>query len=122
MHTLQPPFAGQFAQVAAEGVFRHVEQGGRNVQLLADDYANGHDGFLIEAAAGLLDGASPQQRIRAALEEGTGYRVGRLRKVFDVFMSPGSVTERLHFFLGEYDAGSQVGEGGGVEEEARTSR
>jgi len=80
-------------------------------------YVNGHDGFLIEAAAGLLDQASPEERIRAELEEETGRRVGQLRKVFDVFMSPGSVTERLHFFIGEYDEQSQVGEGGGVEAE-----
>lgn len=80
-------------------------------------YVNGHDGFLIEAAAGLLDKASPEQRIRAELEEETGRRIERLDKVFDVFMSPGSVTERLHFFVGEYDAHSQVGEGGGLEEE-----
>ena len=80
-------------------------------------YVNGHDGFLVEAAAGLLDNASPEQRIRAELEEETGRRIKDLRKLFDVFMSPGSVTERLHFFLGEYDAGSQVGAGGGVEAE-----
>jgi ADP-ribose pyrophosphatase len=80
-------------------------------------YVNGHDGFLIEAAAGLLDKASPEQRIRAELEEETGRRVGELRKVFDVFMSPGSVTERLHFFIGEYDEQSQVGAGGGLEAE-----
>jgi nudix-type nucleoside diphosphatase (YffH/AdpP family) len=80
-------------------------------------YVNEHDGFLIEAAAGLLDQASPERRIRAELEEETGRRVQHLHKVFDVFMSPGSVTERLHFFVGEYDAGSQVGEGGGLEAE-----
>jgi ADP-ribose pyrophosphatase len=80
-------------------------------------WVNGHDGFLIEAAAGLLDNASPEQRIRVELEEETGRRVARLRKVFDVFMSPGSVTERLHFFLGEYEAASQVNEGGGLESE-----
>ncbi len=77
-------------------------------------YVNNHDGFLIEAAAGLLDKASPEQRIRAELEEETGRRVAHLDKVFDVFMSPGSVTERLHFFVGEYDAASQVGDGGGI--------
>lgn len=80
-------------------------------------YVNGHDGFLIEAAAGLLDQASPEERIRAELKEETGRRVGQLHKVFDVFMSPGSVTERLHFFIGEYDAASKVGEGGGIEAE-----
>ena len=80
-------------------------------------YVNGHDGFLIEAAAGLLDKASPEARIRAELEEEIGRRVAHLEQVFDVFMSPGSVTERLHFFIGEYDAASQVGAGGGIEAE-----
>ena len=80
-------------------------------------YVNGHDGFLIEAAAGLLDEAGPEERIRAELEEETGRRVGRLTKIFDVFMSPGSVTERLHFFVGEYDDALQVGAGGGLETE-----
>jgi nudix-type nucleoside diphosphatase (YffH/AdpP family) len=80
-------------------------------------YVNGHDGFLIEAAAGLLDNASPEERIRAEAEEETGYRVGNVTKVFDVFMSPGSVTERLHFFVGEYDHTSRIGDGGGLEEE-----
>ncbi len=80
-------------------------------------YVNGHDGFLIEAAAGLLDHASPEQRIRAEAEEETGCRVGKVDKVFDVFMSPGSVTERLHFFVAEYDHNSRVGQGGGLPEE-----
>jgi len=80
-------------------------------------YGNGHDGFLIETAAGLLDQASPEQRIKAEVEEETGYRVGEVRKVFEAFMSPGSVTERLYFFVGEYDSGSRVGAGGGLAEE-----
>jgi nudix-type nucleoside diphosphatase (YffH/AdpP family) len=67
-------------------------------------YGNGHDGFLIETAAGLLDRASPEERIKAEVEEETGYRVGEVRKVFEAFMSPGSVTERLYFFVAEYDA------------------
>lgn len=80
-------------------------------------YVNGHDGYLIEAPAGMLDNASPEQRMHAELEEETGRRVARLHQVFDVFMSPGSVTERVHFFIGEYDASSHVGEGGGLEAE-----
>lgn len=80
-------------------------------------FVNDHHGYLIEAPAGLLDNASPEARMRAELEEETGRRVARLHKVFDVFMSPGSVTERLHFFVGEYDAASQIGCGGGLEEE-----
>ncbi|MES2161921.1 MAG: NUDIX domain-containing protein [Pseudomonadota bacterium] len=80
-------------------------------------YGNGHDGFLIEAAAGLLDQASPEDRIKAEVKEETGYRVGEVRKVFEAFMSPGSVTERLYFFVAEYDPASRVGDGGGIEEE-----
>jgi ADP-ribose pyrophosphatase len=77
-------------------------------------YVNGHDGFLVEAAAGLLDGASPETRIRLEVEEETGYRIGAVRRLWDVFMSPGSVTERLHFFVAEYEPGDRVGAGGGV--------
>ncbi|MBV7536417.1 NUDIX domain-containing protein [Duganella sp. sic0402] len=80
-------------------------------------YGNGHDGFLIEAAAGLLDQASPEQRIKAEVEEETGYRIGEVRKVFEAFMSPGSVTERLYFFVAEYEAAARIGEGGGIVEE-----
>lgn len=80
-------------------------------------FVNGHDGMLIEAAAGLLDNASPEERIRAEAEEETGYRVQNVQKVFEAYMSPGSVTEKLHFFVGEYAAGNRVSEGGGVEAE-----
>lgn len=77
----------------------------------------GHDGFLVEAPAGLLDRACPEERIKAEVEEETGYRVAEVRKVFDAFMSPGSVTERLHFFVAEYDPASRPGAGGGLAEE-----
>ncbi|MBA4012848.1 MAG: GDP-mannose pyrophosphatase [Phenylobacterium sp.] len=80
-------------------------------------YVNGHDDLLIEAAAGLLDDASPEERIRAEVEEETGYRLGEIHKIFECFMSPGSVTEKLHFFVAEYDAGMRVGDGGGLEHE-----
>ena len=76
-------------------------------------YRDGHDGFLVETPAGLLDNASPEQRIRDEVQEETGYRVGDVRKVFEVFMSPGSVTEKLHFFVGEYSDNAREGEGGG---------
>lgn len=80
-------------------------------------YVSGHDGMLVEAPAGLLDQATPEQRIRAEVEEETGYRVGEVRKVFEAFMSPGSVTEKLYFFVAEYDADSRIGQGGGLEDE-----
>jgi nudix-type nucleoside diphosphatase (YffH/AdpP family) len=80
-------------------------------------FVNGHHGMLIEAPAGLLDQATPEYRIRAEVEEETGYRVGAIRKVFEAFMSPGSVTEKLFFFVAEYDAATRVGSGGGIEAE-----
>jgi ADP-ribose pyrophosphatase len=80
-------------------------------------YVNGHDGFLVEAAAGLLDGAAPEVRIREEAEEETGYRIGTVRPVWNAFMSPGSVTERLHFFVAEYGDGDKVSAGGGLKEE-----
>ncbi len=80
-------------------------------------FVNGHSGFLIESAAGLLDNASPEQRIRQEAEEETGYRVESVEKIYEAFMSPGSVTERVHFFIGEYQPDDRIGEGGGLVEE-----
>jgi nudix-type nucleoside diphosphatase (YffH/AdpP family) len=80
-------------------------------------YVNGHDDLMIEAAAGMLDDASPETRIRAEAEEETGYRLGEVRKIFEAFMSPGAVTEKLHFFVAEYEASMRVGAGGGIADE-----
>ncbi|NLR74935.1 NUDIX domain-containing protein [Leeia aquatica] len=80
-------------------------------------YVTGHDGFLLEAPAGLLDAADPEHRIREEVEEETGYQVGNVQKVFEAFMSPGSVTERLHFFVAPFDPGQRSGQGGGLEAE-----
>ena len=80
-------------------------------------YVNEHDGLLIETCAGLLDQDDPHTCIRKETEEETGYRIENVRKVFEAFMSPGSVTERLHFFVGEYSDEDKVSEGGGVEAE-----
>jgi nudix-type nucleoside diphosphatase (YffH/AdpP family) len=80
-------------------------------------YVNGYDDLLIETAAGLLDDASPEQRMRAEAEEETGYRLGAIRKIFEAFMSPGAVTEKLHFFVGEYEPGMKIGNGGGIAHE-----
>jgi nudix-type nucleoside diphosphatase (YffH/AdpP family) len=80
-------------------------------------YVNGYDDLLIEAAAGLLDNETPEVRIRAEVEEETGYRLGEIRKIFEAFMSPGSVTEKLHFFVGEYEQKMKIGNGGGLADE-----
>jgi len=77
-------------------------------------YMNGYRELLIEAAAGLLDDASPEDRIRAEAEEETGYRVQDVRKIYETFMSPGSVTEKLHLFVAAYDAKAKAGDGGGI--------
>ncbi|MFD0696552.1 GDP-mannose pyrophosphatase NudK [Paenibacillus sp. GCM10027628] len=81
-------------------------------------YVNGNDtGMLIEACAGLLDTDSPEDCIRRETEEETGYRITNLQKIGESYMSPGSVTELLHFFAAEYDSRMQVNEGGGVVDE-----
>lgn len=80
-------------------------------------YINGHDGLLIEAAAGLLDDASPEARIIAEAEEETGFKVTAIDKVFEAYMSPGSVTEKLYFFIAEYTDEDRSGTGGGLAEE-----
>jgi nudix-type nucleoside diphosphatase (YffH/AdpP family) len=80
-------------------------------------YVNGYDDLLIEAAAGVLDNEHPEVRIRAEAEEETGYRLGEIKKIFEAFMSPGSVTERQHFFVAEYQPDKRIGSGGGFAHE-----
>lgn len=80
-------------------------------------YLNDRHGMLIEAAAGLLDNLSPQERIKAEAQEETGFRVSHVEKVFEAYMSPGSVTEKLYFFIAEYSERDRSSNGGGVEEE-----
>jgi len=80
-------------------------------------YVNGCDDLLIEAAAGLLDNESPEKRIRSEAEEEIGYRLRDIRKIFEAYMSPGSVTEKLHFFVGEYQPDMKIGSGGGNADE-----
>jgi nudix-type nucleoside diphosphatase (YffH/AdpP family) len=80
-------------------------------------YVNGYDDLLIEAAAGLLDNASPELRILAEAEEEIGYRLREVHKVFEAFMSPGAVTEKLHFFVAEYEPAMRVSDGGGIADE-----
>ena len=83
-------------------------------------YINGNeDGMLIEACAGLLDKDNAEDCIRKETEEETGYKVSNVKKIFEAYMSPGSVTEILYFFVAEYTKEMKVSEGGGLEEERR---
>ena len=82
-------------------------------------YVNGNPtGMMIEACAGLLEAENPDVRIRLELREETGYEVPEIRKVFEAYMSPGSVTEILHFYyVAEYSQANRVDSGGGIDEE-----
>jgi len=81
-------------------------------------YVNGNpSGMLIEACAGLLDGDNPERAITRELHEETGFIVRDVRKVMQAYMSPGSVTEMLHFFVAEYSQDQRITDGGGIEEE-----
>jgi nudix-type nucleoside diphosphatase (YffH/AdpP family) len=86
-------------------------------QLRYPAFVSGYDDLMIEAAAGLLDEASPEDRIRAEAEEETGYRLGDIRKILEAFMSPGALTERMHFFVAEYEPRMRVSSGGGLASE-----
>lgn len=82
-------------------------------------YVNGNaDGMMIEACAGLLEQDDPEDCIRRETEEETGYQIKDVQKVFEAYMSPGSVTEILYFFIAEYSKEMKVSDGGGLEEEA----
>lgn len=81
-------------------------------------FVNGNpSGMLIEACAGLLDDEQPDVAIIRETEEETGYRLTAVQKVLEAYMSPGSVTERLFFYLAEYSAATERRAGGGIEEE-----
>ncbi|MDF0716357.1 NUDIX domain-containing protein [Muricauda sp. 334s03] len=81
-------------------------------------YVNGNDdGMMIEVCAGLLEKGNAEETIKMEVEEETGYKIDKVKKVFESYMSPGSVTEILHFFIGAYEDAMKIGEGGGAEDE-----
>ncbi|WP_426474489.1 GDP-mannose pyrophosphatase NudK [Chryseobacterium balustinum] len=84
-------------------------------------YINGNlDGMLIEACAGLLDNDNPEDCVKRETEEETGYKISKVEKIFEAYMSPGSVTEILHFFIAEYSDDMKINDGGGLEEEGES--
>lgn len=81
-------------------------------------FINGNStGMLIEACAGLLDNDNPEDCIKRETEEETGYQISKVEKIFESYMSPGSVTEILYFFIAEYSKDMKITDGGGLEEE-----
>ncbi|MFV5699376.1 GDP-mannose pyrophosphatase NudK [Flavobacterium sp. ZT3R17] len=87
-------------------------------QFRLPSYLNGNEtGMMIEVCAGLLDADHPEQCIIRETEEETGYRITKVDKIMETYMSPGAVTEILYLFVGEYDESMKVSDGGGVEHE-----
>lgn len=87
-------------------------------QFRMPSYINGNEsGYLVECCAGLLDLDNPEECIKRETEEETGYKVSDVKKVFEAYMSPGSVTEILYFFVAEYAKEMKVNDGGGLDEE-----
>ncbi|SCY95375.1 GDP-mannose pyrophosphatase NudK [Flavobacterium caeni] len=87
-------------------------------QLRIPTYLNGNpSGMMIESCAGLLDQDNAEDCIRRETEEETGYRIENVQHLFKVYMSPGSVTETIDFFVGEYTQDMKTGEGGGLDHE-----
>lgn len=81
-------------------------------------YTNGNEtGMLIEACAGLLDKDNAEDCIKRETEEETGFKIRSVKKIFEAYMSPGSVTEILYFFIAEYSADMKINDGGGCETE-----
>ncbi len=81
-------------------------------------FVNGNEsGMMIEACAGLLDEDQPDDCIRRETEEETGYKIQDVKKVYEAYMSPGSVTEKLYFYIGEYSKNMKISDGGGAEGE-----
>lgn len=80
-------------------------------------FINGNEsGMMIETCAGLLDKDNPEDCIRRETEEETGFKLKDVKKVYEAYMSPGSVTEILYFFIAEYSSNMKISEGGGVDE------
>jgi len=87
-------------------------------QFRLPSYLNGNPGgMLTEACAGLLEQDSPEDCVIKEAEEETGYRISNPEKIYEAYMSPGSVTEKMHFFIAEYDQDMKVSNGGGAEDE-----
>lgn len=87
-------------------------------QFRLPSYLNGNkSGLLTEVCAGLLDEDNPEACIIREAEEETGYRLHSVKKIFEAYMSPGAVTEILHYFVGEYDSSMKVSDGGGLANE-----
>ncbi len=87
-------------------------------QFRMPSYLNGNeDGMSIEVCAGLLDADDPVTCIEKEAEEETGYQIDKVKKVYEIYSTPGAVTEKIYYFTGEYDASMKKNDGGGLDSE-----
>ena len=87
-------------------------------QFRMPSYLNGNDdGMMLEVCAGLLDAQDPITCIKNEAEEETGYKINNPTKVFEIYSTPGAVTEKIHYFIAEYSDAMKISEGGGLEAE-----
>ncbi len=88
-------------------------------QFRMPSYLNGNkNGMSIEVCAGLLDEDDPITCIRKEAEEETGYMINKVKKVFEIYSTPGAVTEKIYYFIGEYDESMKINDGGGLASES----
>ena len=80
-------------------------------------FINGSNPALIETCAGMLDNENPEDGIIRETEEETGYKINDVQKIFEAYMSPGALTDLMHFFIAEYNESMKVSEGGGAKGE-----
>lgn len=87
-------------------------------QFRIPSYLNGNaTGMMIEVCAGMLDKDNPEECIIKEVEEETGFKISNPKKVFELYSTPGAVTEKIHYFIAEYSDDMKISEGGGLEEE-----
>lgn len=87
-------------------------------QFRMPSYLNGNvTGMMVEVCAGLLDENNPEACIIKEVEEETGFKISNPKKVFELYSTPGAVTEKIHYFIAEYSDGMKISDGGGLEEE-----
>ena len=80
-------------------------------------YLSDSDGFMVEVPAGVLEQNNPELTVQSEAEQETGYRVQDARKLFSAYVSPGSITEQIHYFCAAYTSDQKVSEGGGLDSE-----
>ena len=87
-------------------------------QLRMAAHLAGEHAYLLEVPAGFIDdGETPMQAALREAQEETGYKIVKATPAFAAFMSPGSVTEKLHGFYAAVTDADRIAAGGGLDDE-----